>query len=39
VVYEVAEEPLARDLIVRGAQWLETMNYAALAAALAREPV
>ena len=38
-VYEVAEETMARDLIARGAHWLETMDYPALAAALAREPV
>lgn len=39
VLYEVADEATARRLIGRGARWLETMRYRALAAALAREAV
>lgn len=36
VLYEVADPAAARELIARGARWLETMHCAELAAALAR---
>lgn len=39
VLYEVADAATARALLGRGARWLETMRYAALAAALAHEAV
>lgn len=39
VLYEVGDAATARALIGRGARWLETMHYPALAAALAREAV
>lgn len=39
VLYEIEDPGTARDLMNRGARWLETMHYRALATALAREAV
>lgn len=39
VLYEVADAGTARTLMARGARWLETMRFRALAAALGREAV
>ncbi|NHA13864.1 glycerophosphodiester phosphodiesterase family protein [Thioalkalivibrio sp. XN279] len=39
VLYEIEDAPTARTLMARGARWLETMRYRALAAALAHEAV
>lgn len=38
-LYEIADAGTARALLARGARWLETMHYRALATALAREAV
>ena len=39
VLYEIGDADTARTLVARGARWLETMRYRALAAALAPEAV
>ena len=39
VLYEIGDAGTARALLARGARWLETMHYRALAAALAAEAV
>jgi hypothetical protein len=39
VLYEIEDAGTARALMARGARWLETMRYRALATALAREAV
>ena len=39
VLYEIEDAGTARALLARGARWLETMRYRALAAALAHEAV
>lgn len=39
VLYEIEDAGTARALMARGARWLETMRYRALAAALAHEAV
>jgi glycerophosphoryl diester phosphodiesterase len=39
VLYEIEDAGTARALMARGAHWLETMRYRALATALAREAV